>query len=104
MRAERRKHRRIAVSQHVALVGADGSPIAVAMLRDISVGGARIRFEQRSEVPAAFMLQVPRGGKVQRPCQVVWQSEAEMGVQFVRGISATGGKASEVGPSDVALL
>ena len=80
---ERRKHPRISVSQPAALFDDDGTPIADCLLRDISIGGARLRVEAVVEVPEKFNLQVPRGGKVQRHCEIVWKSNVEMGVRFV---------------------
>ena len=83
MKTERRKYPRIAVVQPATLLRRDGSPIADCILRDISIGGARLRVEAIAEVPRQFSLQVPRGGKVQRHCELVWQSNSEMGVRFL---------------------
>jgi two-component system cell cycle response regulator len=85
MKVERRKHPRIAVVQPATLLRDDGSPIADCVLRDISVGGARLRIEAVAQVPRTFNLQVPRGGKVQRHCELVWQADSEMGVRFLSG-------------------
>jgi hypothetical protein len=49
----------------------------------VSVGGARLHFEARIEVPQELSLRMPRGGKVHRHCEVVWQRNFEMGVRFV---------------------
>ena len=83
MKVERRKHPRIAVVQAATMLRNDGSPLADCVLRDISVGGARLRVEAIADVPRTFNLLVPRGGKVQRHCELVWQSDSEMGVRFL---------------------
>jgi hypothetical protein len=80
---ERRKHRRIEVSQAVTLLRRDGSLIADCMLRNISVGGARLQFEMRVDLPRELSLRMPRGGKVHRHCEVVWRAGFDMGVKFV---------------------
>jgi hypothetical protein len=83
MTVERRKHRRVKVSQPVTVLRRDGSLIADCMLRDISAGGARLQFDVMAEVPKALSLRVPRGGRVHRHCELVWQSDNEVGVRFV---------------------
>ena len=83
MAVERRKHRRIPVSQPATVLRRDGSLVADCVLRDISVGGARLHFAERIEVPQELSLRLPRGGKVHRHCEVVWQRNFEMGVRFV---------------------
>ena len=80
---ERRKHRRIEVLQPATVLRRDGSLVADCVLRDISVGGARLRFDAMLEIPRELSLRMPRGGKVHRHCEVVWQSTHEMGVRFV---------------------
>ena len=83
MAVERRKHRRVKISQPVSLLRRDGSLIADCTLRDISAGGARIQLDAAADIPRALSLRVPRGGRVHRFCEVVWQSDTEMGVRFV---------------------
>ena len=83
MTVERRKHRRVKVSQPVTVLRRDGSPIADCMLRDISAGGARLQFDMIPDIPPALSLRVPRGGRVHRHCELVWQTDNEAGVRFV---------------------
>jgi len=83
MPVERRKHRRIVVSQPVTVLRRDGSLVADCILCDISVGGARLQFEVMADVPRELSLRMPRGGKVHRHCEIVWQIRNEMGVRFV---------------------
>jgi hypothetical protein len=80
---ERRKHRRIAILQPATVLRRDGTLVADCVLRDISVGGARLRFEVMASVPRELSLRMPRGGKVHRHCEIVWQIRNEMGVRFV---------------------
>jgi hypothetical protein len=95
IRVERRKHRRIPVVQPVTVLGRDGSLIADCVLRDISVGGARLQFEAIIDIPHELCLRMPRGGKVHRHCEIVWQQRNEMGVRFV---------AAEAGAVDVSTV
>ena len=80
---ERRKYPRIPVTQPATLFRQDGTPITDCLLRDISIGGARLQVEVKIDIPRMFSLQVPRGGRVQRYCAMVWRSDAEMGVKFI---------------------
>jgi hypothetical protein len=80
---ERRKHRRIAISYPATVLRRDGTLVADCLLRDISVGGARLQFEIMASVPRELSLRMPRGGKVHRHCEIVWQIRNEMGVRFV---------------------
>jgi hypothetical protein len=80
---ERRKHRRIEISQAVTLLRRDGSLVADCMLQNISVGGARLHFEVIPDIPQELSLRMPRGGKVHRHCEVVWLSSTDIGVRFV---------------------
>jgi len=67
-------------------------------LRDISVGGARLRFETKPQVPRQFRLQMPRGGRVQLQCEVVWQDDSDMGVRFLAIPSLPRRRAKEPAP------
>lgn len=51
------------------------------IVRDMSVKGARLRFEQHTVVPDNFTLIIPVEGK-KVDCQIKWRNDVELGVEF----------------------
>jgi hypothetical protein len=64
-----------------ALIRFDGGNGVRCTVRDISVGGARLQLEDRSDLPTYFMLTVPAEG-IERGCTLVWKDGEQIGVRF----------------------
>jgi hypothetical protein len=60
----------------------DGSPQVEGTLSDLSATGARISLRADVEMPATFVMILPPSAK--RRCRLVWRSQADIGVDFVR--------------------
>jgi hypothetical protein len=78
-----RKSRRINLSQH-GILFAEGKMIGTCDVLDVSSGGARLVMNSSIELPSEFILSLARLGRVYRNCQLVWRSEIQAGVRFVR--------------------
>ena len=61
----------------------EGSVVAKCTMRDVSASGASLVLHPISEVPDRFSLVLSQDGKVRRYCEVVWRSQALLGVRFV---------------------
>lgn len=83
MMPNKRKARRrpIVYPSHV-FVG-DGIPVGRCKILDISEFGARLKFEESLPSAQEFTLLLSTNGRARRRCHVVWQSESEIGVQFL---------------------
>ena len=79
---ERRAYPRRRVIKRVkAVFNANGSVIDCVM-RDLSLGGARLSCASPSQIPDEFQL-VLVGEREMRDVRVAWRSLTEMGVQFL---------------------
>ena len=61
----------------------DSSPPLPCTVTDISESGARISIDGVGAVPVEFSLVMTRNGRLRRHCNVVWRSDAQIGVMFV---------------------
>lgn len=55
------------------------------VVRDLTPGGAKLKFEKGAFVPDSFMLTIPVDG-IKVDCKVRWRQDLEMGVAFVSEI------------------
>jgi len=58
---------------------------------DVSEGGARVRIDGATAVPAEVNLLLARQAQG-RPCRVVWRSETEIGLRFDQAATAGNAK------------
>lgn len=49
---------------------------------DMSLTGARLRFDLPIDLPSNFSLQLTRDGKCLRPCSLIWSDDCEASVLF----------------------
>jgi hypothetical protein len=68
-------------SDAVAVIRFDGGNDVRCILRDISVGGARLQLERPSDLPTYFMLTIP-AERIERGCALVWKAGEQIGVRF----------------------
>jgi len=61
----------------------DGRPPRRCTLVDVSVGGAKLVFEDDAKIPDTFGLLLSRSGHTTCSCRVVWRRDNAIGVQFV---------------------
>jgi hypothetical protein len=63
-------------------MGTGLGPSLECELKDISTTGARLRFNDPKCAPQEFLIELSRG--VLRWCQVIWRSETEIGIRFIK--------------------
>lgn len=89
---EKRKNIRRAI-RYTARIGlGDGSPLQGCMVSDVSETGARLDVEHPEALPEAFTLVLSGRGGIHRQCRVMWRTEDQIGVRFVK----TGAARSQV--------
>ena len=79
---ERRAHPRRRVLKRVKAVFNDRGSVADCVMRDISLGGARLTSEYAPLLPERFIL-VFLAEREMRDVRVVWRSLTELGVAFL---------------------
>ena len=79
---ERRAHPRRRVMKRVRAVINDNKSVADCIMRDVSLGGARLACEHAALLPERFTL-VFLAEREMREVRVVWRRLTEMGVQFL---------------------
>jgi hypothetical protein len=84
MSAEKRDSRRRAVMTPGMVMGGAKRALQICVVRNLSASGAKLGFNATDDVPDRFTLILSRDGSVNRDCIVVWRSDREVGVQFVR--------------------
>jgi hypothetical protein len=82
--AEKRKKLRRSVTYPAYLDLGDGSPVRVCTLCDASEEGAQLAVADPQGVPDTFILALSADGAARRHCRVVWRTEMQIGVEFVR--------------------
>lgn len=78
---ERRAHPRHRVLKRVKAVLNDNRSVIDAVMRDLSLGGARLSCERAGLLPDAFVL-VFLAEREMRDVRVAWRKFNELGVQF----------------------
>jgi hypothetical protein len=93
-RDQRRSTRRpLHYRADIGTIGGEGSVPCV--VRDVSDTGARVATHSPDQLPDEFILGLTNAGSLRRLCKVVWRSETEVGVSFVR--PPRGKKVTEMG-------
>ena len=70
------------------VTGGAKKPFQVCLVLNLSASGAKLRLDTTDDVPHQFTLLLSRDGSVNRDCRVVWRSDREVGVQFLRSEQA----------------
>lgn len=86
MGAEQRRTQRRQVSQPALMVHGNGTIIGSCMVRDVSAGGARLKFPAEIVVPDEFTLLLSRfDASMSRRCHTAWRTDTQVGVRFLKG-------------------
>ncbi len=80
---ERRRGPRPIVSIRASIAFNGGRSKIDCIIRNISVGGAKLEVASVTDIPNTFDLLVP--GRPPHPCRVQWRAMKELGVSFPRG-------------------
>ena len=90
MTVDRRTSPRQALGRDVLICSDGGKAIGACHLCDVSASGARLSMAPRvmAKLPEEFILVLAKQAKVHRWCRVVWRSEDELGVRFIKQASA----------------
>jgi PilZ domain-containing protein len=81
----RRKNPRKSTRLPALVMTNDGSAsLGACTVTDISDGGARLKFNGLAELPEYFILALSPDGYASRRCRVMWRSETQVGVQFIK--------------------
>jgi len=62
----------------------DGSPLQRCSIADISVIGATLAIESGAAIPKEFTLVLAGETGPRRRCRLVWRTDLEIGVQFIK--------------------
>jgi PilZ domain-containing protein len=81
---EQRRSRRQALSYHAQIEAMGGEGPLDCTIRDVSETGARVATLQPDQLPDEFILRLAKDGLPRRLCKVVWRTETEAGVSFVK--------------------
>jgi hypothetical protein len=79
-----RRKPRASVEQVAWLAGDEGQLLGSCIMVDVSASGAKLQFPAPIELPENFVLVLSKGGRVRRPCRLVWHSDGSAGVQFLK--------------------
>lgn len=83
MESEHRSGQRRRMLKQAKIVTNGGNSTIDCLVRDISLGGARLKVENSLTVPGSFeLLLVSEDARV--PAQVVWRRPNEVGIRFAR--------------------
>jgi hypothetical protein len=113
---EKRKNLRRSVTYPAFLDFGDGSPTRECTLCDASQEGAQLTVAKPDSVPENFILALSSDGAARRRCRVVWRTETQIGVAFLkegkksqaatraasRGVALPGAEAEPVSASGLA--
>ncbi len=81
MPADKRVHSRKPQFFLAQIDAGSGAAKARCHVTDLSKAGAKLSLQSPSKLPARFTLLLPDSAR--HRCRVVWQSEDEVGVEFV---------------------
>ena len=76
----------------IVQMGTGLGPSVECELKDLSQTGARLKFSDPKCAPQEFLIRLESG--VLRWCQVIWRSNAEIGVKFIKTPKSFGTEAS----------
>ena len=83
MSNERRRSLRQTMRLEAMIFDIDGSMVGPCTMMNVSVSGAKLILRAPTEVPDSFLLVLSRKGGVRRQCEVIWRSDASIGIRFV---------------------
>jgi hypothetical protein len=83
-RQDQRKNKRRALGYQARINAIGGDGQISCIIKDVSETGARVATHSPDQLPDAFVLCLTADGLPRRHCRVVWRSETEAGVNFVR--------------------
>jgi hypothetical protein len=72
-------------------MGTGLGPSLECELKDISATGARLRFDDPKCAPQEFLIRL--NNDILRWCQVIWRSNTEIGIRFIKTPKSVGAKA-----------
>ena len=82
--AEKRKNLRRTVTYPAFLDLGDGSPARECTLCDASQEGAQLAIADPDSLPDEFILALSADGAARRRCRVMWRTEKQIGVEFLK--------------------
>ena len=82
--AEKRPNLRRPVTYPAYIDTGDGSPARECTLCDASQLGALLNVAEPRSVPNEFTLALSVDGAARRKCRVVWRTEQQVGVEFLK--------------------
>ena len=84
MSTEKRKNLRRTVTYPAFLDLRDGPPARECTLCDASQEGAQLAVAEPHSLPGQFVLVLSSDRAVRRRCRVVWRTETQVGVKFLK--------------------
>jgi hypothetical protein len=85
MSDDHRRDQRRAIFKGAKIVFHGGYSTAECIVKNISTGGARLKFGDITGIPSRFTLKFDDGSLPARECIVRWRANGFLGVQFVDG-------------------
>jgi hypothetical protein len=85
---ELRRYRRVDLSYVARVLSLQADLICDCAIVDVSEGGARIAVLATEMVPDEFLLTLSASSDVSRRCKVAWRRDDEVGVIFLKTVSA----------------
>jgi hypothetical protein len=89
---EKRKNLRRTITYPAFLDFGDGAPVRECTLCDASQEGAQLAVADPNSLPDEFILALSSDGAARRRCRVVWRTDNQVGVEFLK--DTTKGRAS----------
>jgi hypothetical protein len=81
---EHRRSKRQSLGYHAQIEAIGGAGPLDCLIKDVSETGARVATHSPNQLPDEFILRLTKDGATRRLCKVVWRTEREAGVRFVR--------------------
>jgi hypothetical protein len=80
----KRRNKRQALHYHVQIGAVGGDGTLDCLIKDVSETGARVATNAPDQLPEEFILRLTKDGRARRLCRVMWRTETEAGVRFVK--------------------
>ncbi len=84
--AEKRKNLRRSITYPAFIDLGDNVPARECTLCDASQEGAQIQVTEPNSLPNEFILALSSDGAARRRCRVVWRTETQIGVEFLKDV------------------
>jgi hypothetical protein len=82
--ADKRRNPRRSITYPAFLDFGDGLPVRECTLCDASQEGAQLTVADTKNLPDEFILALSSDGAARRRCKVVWRTETQIGVLFLK--------------------